>query len=66
MRTTCYSHSTSVCARNTNTKEHSIARRNVRKILRDDQRSQHAFLVTRDAVINVQAQFFDALRHLYT
>ena len=66
MRTTCYSPSNSVCSRHTTTKEHSLARRNVRKILRDDQRSQHAFLATRDAVINVQAQFFDALRHLYT
>ena len=49
-----------------NTKQHSIAQRNVRKILRADQRSQHAFLATRDAVINVQAEFFDALQHLYT
>ena len=48
------------------TKAHSTAQRKVRKLLRLEQRSEHAFLAKRDAIINVQAQFFDAMRHLYT
>jgi hypothetical protein len=54
-----------VLSSQTSTKAHTAAERQVRVILRNERYQQH-FLAKREAVIDVQTQFFSALRHLYT
>ena len=51
-----HSHRITISSR-MSTKAHSAAQRNVRALLRTDQRFKHALLAKRDAIIGVQAEF---------
>jgi hypothetical protein len=44
----------------------NLEKRNIRLLIGEQRRSQHAKIAKRDAIIDVQAQFFDNLRQLYT
>jgi hypothetical protein len=47
-------------------KARSLEERNIRLLIDDQRRLQRAKLSKRDAIIEIQALFFNALRHLYT
>jgi hypothetical protein len=54
-----------VFATKVTTKQESKVARQLRTMIRNEQRHREAKLAQRDAIVNVQAQFFDALEYLY-
>ncbi len=47
-------------------KAHQLEERNIRLLIGEQRRLQQAKLLKRDAIIDIQAHFFNALQHLYS